>query len=207
MKKRGLTLVELIATLVILSVIATIVYPNVYDALKDYKQGLYDIQIQSIIGATKDWAANNYEKLSSVNGGETYVYLKKDLQDGAYIDEPLKNNHKGKEFNGNVFILIKCVKVEGNLTNEENFNYTYEVYDTNEEFLTLLAQKYVEQNNPQNNVTLSLSDLLTAVPESEKDKLIVGSSLKNIEEGTLINSASVIVKYADGNYTYEVKIG
>lgn len=201
MKNRGLTLIELISTLVILSVIATIVFPNIYEALRDYKKGLYDIQIQSIIGATKDWAANNYDKLSSENGGETYVYLKRDLQDGAYIDEPLKNNKDGKEFNGNTFVVVTCVAVEGDLNNEGNFNYEYEVYDTNEEHLTLLAQKYIHANNPESNVTLTLSQLLIYA----QDKLKVGNSLKNIENGTLINSASVIVKYADGNYTYEVK--
>lgn len=201
MKNRGLTLIELISTLVVLSVIATIVFPNVYDALKDYKKGLYDIQIQSIIGATKDWAANNYDKLSSENGGETYVYLKRDLQDGGYIDEPLKNNKDGKEFNDNTFIVITCVAIESDLNNEENFNYTYEVYDTNEEHLTLLAQKYIKKNNPENEVTLTLSQLLTYA----QAELKVSNSLKNIEDGTLINSASVVVDYADGNYTYEVK--
>lgn len=201
MKNRGLTLIELISTLVVLSVIVTIVFPNVYEALKDYKKGLYDIQIQSIIGATKDWAANNYDKLSSENGGETYVYLKSDLQDGAYIDEPLKNNKDGKEFNGNTFVVVTCVAIEGDLNNEGNFNYTYEVYDTNEKHLTLLAQKYIQANNPESDVTLNLSQLLTYA----QDEVKVGSSLKNIENGTLINSASVIVKYADGNYIYEVK--
>lgn len=201
MKNRGLTLIELISTLVILSVIATIVFPNIYEALRDYKKGLYDIQIQSIIGATKDWAANNYDKLSSENGGETYVYLKRDLQDGAYIDEPLKNNKDGKEFNGNTFVVVTCVAVEGDLNNEGNFNYEYEVYDTNEKHLTLLAQKYIQANNPESDVTLILSQLLTYA----QAELKVGSSLKNIENGTLINSASVIVNYEDGNYTYEVK--
>lgn len=201
MKNRGLTLIELISTLVILSVIATIVFPNIYEALRDYKKGLYDIQIQSIIGATKDWAANNYDKLSSENGGETYVYLKRDLQDGAYIDEPLKNNKDGKEFNGNTFVVVTCVAAEGDLNNEGNFNYEYEVYDTNEKHLILLAKKYIQANNPESDITLTLSQLLTYA----QDELKVSNSLKNIEAGTLINSASVIVKYVDGNYTYEVK--
>lgn len=203
MKNRGLTLIELISTLVILSVVATIVFPNVYEALSNYKTRLYELQLGAIEDAAKDWVANNYQELSFENGGETFVFLEDDLQDGGYIESPLKNNKFGKEFNGNVFVVITCETVEATDNNVENFKYNYQVYDTNEKLLTLLAQKYVKENNIFTNKTLTLSQLINYA----HDNLKVSSNLKNIEDGTLINNAKVNVIYSNGEYTYEVIIG
>ena len=54
------------------------------------------------------------------------------------------------EFNGNTFVVVTCVAAEGDLNNEGNFNYEYEVYDTNEKHLILLAKKYIQARKIMN---------------------------------------------------------
>jgi len=203
MKNRGLTLIELISTLVILAIVATIVFPNVYDILRDSKKDLYNMQLGAIEEAAKDWVANNYRELSTEDGEETFIFLKADLQDGAYIDSPLKNNKDGKEFNGNVFVVVTCEVVEADENNAETFKYNYKIYDTNEKHLTLLAQKYVKNNGITSDTTLTLSQLITYAHTNLK----VSNSLKNIEDGTLISNATVNVTYSNGTYKYEVTVG
>lgn len=201
MKNRGLTLIELIATLVVLSVIATIVIPNIYDSINDYKTGLYEMQLKSIIGASKNWSADNYKKLSVEEGGETYVYLK-ELQEDGYIDNPLKNNKDGKEFNGNTFVLIKCNVIKSDKNNEENYNYSYEVYDTNEKYIILLSKKYLISKNITSDTTIKMADLISYA----EDNLKVNNKLKNIEDGTLISSVIVYATYKNNEFEFQVTI-
>ena len=51
--KKGFTLVELIATLIVLSIVALIVVPNIYDSIVEYREQLYETQLTAIETSTK----------------------------------------------------------------------------------------------------------------------------------------------------------
>lgn len=200
MKNKGFTLVELIATLIVLSLVALIVVPNINENINEAKKGIKITQLESIVDCAKEWAADHITELSFEE--DTYVFLK-DLQSGGYIDYNLYKNTDGEQYNDNLFVLIKGEIIESDEWNNENYKYTYTIYDTNEKYLSYLASLYVQNNNITSNKTLTISDLLPYA----NSNLIVSSQLKNIEDGTLINNVSVTIRYFNGNYTYNVSLG
>lgn len=197
--KKGFTLVELIATLIILSVVAIIVVPNVYENMDDSKSKIKITQTTSIIDSAKEWSADHIRELSCNN--DSYVFLK-DLQSNGYIDDPLYQDTEGHTYNSNLFVLIHCDVIEADENNNENYKYTYTLYETNEKHLEYLASLYAQKNNVTSKTTVTLSDLLPLANTNLK----AGNNLKNIEDGTLINNASVIINYSNGNYSYTVTI-
>ncbi|MCI5552480.1 MAG: type II secretion system GspH family protein [Tenericutes bacterium] len=197
--KKGFTLVELIATLIILSVVAIIVVPNVYENMDDSKSKIKITQTTSIIDSAKEWSADHIRELSCNN--DSYVFLK-DLQSNGYIDDPLYQDTEGHTYNSNLFVLIHCDVIEADENNNENYKYTYTLYETNEKHLEYLASLYAQKNNVTSKTIVTLSDLLPLAHTNLK----AGNNLKNIEDGTLINNASVIINYSNGNYSYTVTI-
>lgn len=197
--KKGFTLVELIATLIILSVVAIIVVPNVYENMDDSKSKIKITQTTSIIDSAKEWSADHIRELSCNN--DSYVFLK-DLQSNGYIDDPLYQDAEGHTYNSNLFVLIHCDVIEADENNNENYKYTYTLYETNEKHLEYLASLYAQKNNVTSKTIVTLSDLLPLAHTNLK----AGNNLKNIEDGTLINNASVIINYSNGNYSYTVTI-
>ena len=197
--KKGFTLVELIATLIILSVVAIIVVPNVYENMDDSKSKIKITQTTSIIDSAKEWSADHIRELSCNN--DSYVFLK-DLQSNGYIDDPLYQDTEGHTYNSNLFVLIHCDVIEADENNNENYKYTYTLYETNEKHLEYLASLYAQKNNVTSKTIVTLSDLLPLAHTNLK----AGNNIKNIEDGTLINNASVIINYSNGNYSYTVTI-
>ena len=63
MKNRGFTLVELLAVIAILSIIALVVAPRIIDSMNQSKKGLSDVQIDTIEKAADKWAIVNSDEI------------------------------------------------------------------------------------------------------------------------------------------------
>lgn len=83
MKNKGFTLIELIGTIVILSIVVLIIIPPISNSLKKSVEDADKKTKQSIIMAAKSWASDNKDKLP------TTVKLNI-LQEEGYIDDNLK---------------------------------------------------------------------------------------------------------------------
>ena len=199
MEKRGFTLIELIATLIVLSIVALVVVPELYESVKEIREGITVTQLQGIIDSTKDWAVTNIDELPSEDGKVTYVFLK-DLQAGGYIDYDIYKDNDGNKYNDNIFVLIECEVIEANEWNNQNYKYKYTIYETNEKHLEYLASLYAIKNNVTSTTTVTLSDLIPYANE----ELVVSNKLKNIEDGSLISNVSITIRYINGNYTYSI---
>lgn len=140
--KKGFTLVELIAVLVILALISLIAIPTVSSSLKKYKASLYDDSIKNIEQAAKNWGADNIGKLPNTVNSETVMTYPdidteqefstlqiriKDLQETGYIGSELTNPKSNTNFCNCAVVTIKRTST----------GYTYEILD-NSEGLTLL---------------------------------------------------------------------
>lgn len=68
--RKGFTLVELLAVLVILAVISTIAFPIVSDMIKDSEQRAYEQQIKTFQEAAKNWAADNSSLLIEIDDND-----------------------------------------------------------------------------------------------------------------------------------------
>lgn len=73
--KKGFTLVELIAVIVILAVVALIVFPNINAVILSSKQTLHDNQIEDIRKASEKWAADHIDLLDETHANIIYVSL------------------------------------------------------------------------------------------------------------------------------------
>ncbi len=201
--KKGFTLIELIATLVILSIVAIIVVPNIDKNFKKMVKGVTDVQKEAIIEASKNWANDNINSMPSVNDGVVYVYLK-ELKDGGYLSENVYKNTDLTEYNDNIFIEITCKVIESDQNNNINYKYNYNLYDTNEKLLIFLATKYAKNNTISSTTVLSVPTLLQYLPNELVD-LKVENKLKSIEETGLISNSTVTIENKNGIYNYIVQ--
>lgn len=83
-KNKGFTLVELLSVMALLSVIALMIYPLVDDYVSNSRQKGYDNQIDNMIAAAKNWAADNTTKLP--DQGNTVTVTLGTLIDGGYSE-------------------------------------------------------------------------------------------------------------------------
>jgi len=128
--KKGFTLIELIAVIVILSLIALIVFPAVNSVIKDSKEKAYKEQISSIIKAAKQFSYENAEVLPAEVDGATYNLELTCLTvgctingkhiNGGYIneDEIIDPRNTSQTLNG--VIEIKYVSNRYDYTYKEN---------------------------------------------------------------------------------------
>lgn len=200
--KKGFTLVELIATLVVLSLVALIVIPNISKTLKEIKSGLNETQRAAIVEAAQDWANNNISSLPSKDNEIKYLYLKT-LKEEGYLSEDVYKNTEGDKYSDNIFVTIKCEIVESDENNNSNYKYTYTLYDTDEKLLIFLAQIYLKSNSVSSRVVLTSSQLLSYLPE-ELESLKENNSLKSIENNGKI-TLKITIKNDNGNYIYSVE--
>ena len=116
-KKNAFTLVELLAVIVILGLLAAVAVPSIIGPLKNSKQDLYEFQIKNIKEAAKSWAAENVFSLPSE--GETKIIYLKNL--GSFIDTEIKNPLTNELFGQCLEVAVE--KISG------QDRYTYEVQE------------------------------------------------------------------------------
>ena len=102
---KGFTLVELLAVIVILSLLLLLAVTTVSSQFKNSKDELYDTQLNNIKLAAEMWGSDNKAKLNSISDcvSLTLGYLK----DEGYVDANIKNTYTGELFKDNeVFVNI-----------------------------------------------------------------------------------------------------
>lgn len=122
--KKGFTLIELIAVIVVLSVVAIIVFPNISEVIISSKKTLHDVQISDIEASAKKWATDNIDKLDPYYENIIYVSLAT-IQESGYLEkedilDPLtKNKMEG------------CIQIQYDLNNKK-YSYKYQEEDCND---------------------------------------------------------------------------
>lgn len=99
MKNKGFTLVELLAVIVLLSLLVMIAVPAITGILKESKEDLYNTQLKQIEAAAKNWASDEegMARLPKTDGSCGHINIR-DLKDGEYIDANLKNPQDEEAF-------------------------------------------------------------------------------------------------------------
>lgn len=95
MKKNGFTLVEILAVIFILSLLAVIVTPVVTDLIKDSEQSLYDKQVNNIVNAVKKYGIEHSEVLPDKQ--ENTILSLHTLLGAGILDKDTIINPKTKE--------------------------------------------------------------------------------------------------------------
>ena len=102
--KKAFTLVELIAVVSILGLLALVVYPSIASVIKNAKEGAYKDQVIVIEKAAKSWSVDNADKIK--DDGEVYNLGVNDLLNGGYIsNDTIKDpRNSSKTLSGHVEI-------------------------------------------------------------------------------------------------------
>ena len=156
--KKGFTLVEVLAIIVILGILAVIIAPVVQKGLNSNYDDVLEIQKKNIIKAAKDWSLEHPGRLP-VNSGDVATISLGELKKG-YLDLDVKNPKSNKIWVDSSYVLV---------TND-NGNYTYKITNdtlyeldeciTSNVFPILFTEKCV-------NNELSVSDLVVVGTPSE----------------------------------------
>ena len=185
MKKKGFTLVELLAVIIILSLVLVIAVPSVNKYIKQSKEKAYDAQISTIIEAAQAYASTNLELLPNRENISVKVTLGQ-LKSSGLIKEEVKNPNDDKYFDDALTIEIK--------KNKENY-----IYEVVENTITTRdgekSPKITLNGSPM--VTYNLNATYTELGASATDS--DGNAISNIviDKSNLVMSAEGIyqVKY------------
>ncbi len=113
--KKGFTLVEVLAVIIVLGILAGIIFPVIESGISNNSKKALSIEKNNVIKATKDWSLKNIDKLPE-NDGITKVKLS-ELKQG-FIPLNIKNPQTGRLLSNETYVLIK----------EISGDYEYEVY-------------------------------------------------------------------------------
>lgn len=103
--KKGFTLVELMAVIIILAIISLIVFPAMVKTIDKSKQDLYDKQVKTLEKAAKDWSIQNTDKLpDEVDGDDCYLPLGDLITNGLIETGDIKDPKTGDDMEGSILI-------------------------------------------------------------------------------------------------------
>lgn len=120
MKDRGFTLVEILAVITLIGVLALITIPTIDVVIKSTREKGYENQKEVILSAAKDYGASNMMDLPTVDGDYVYITLG-DLKLGGFIEVDVINPINEMCISNDTVIVIT----------RKNNNYTYKFQDEN----------------------------------------------------------------------------
>ena len=129
MNKKGFTLVELLAAITILALLALITVPAVTKPIKESKEDLYNSQLRAFKDSAKSWGADNmFSELP--DKGECMLLPLQVLIDDGFVEPDVKNSLDGSIFKSQInYNNIEGVFVKIENQGSDNNRYVYNVYD------------------------------------------------------------------------------
>ena len=204
MNKKGFTLVELLAVIIILAVILTIILPSVSRTLKKSKNTIYDIQINDILNSTYDYSLKNLKLLPE--SGKTYITLN-ELKKYGYIENDIKDPKTNKNFENDLVISIENVGSKYKNTKDNsllNVNYLYKIEEKKEDTTKNPVISFTDYETTPILININLGSTYNELEYSAKtseDKDITNKVVKNItfNENNIdkINTYEVGIYYID----------
>lgn len=171
-ERKGFTLVELLAVIAILGVIAVIAYPSVMKNIRESKTDTYQLQIEEIKKASASWAASKASFMPTKEG-EQVTLLFGELKKSGLIDKNLISAKTKKKFPNDMEIIIT----------RKGKKYTYQVLDE-----TGTVSNDGNYNDPS-IILKGLSFEYIEVNSTYKDKGAIGIK----KDGTTISSDQIVV--------------
>ena len=120
MNKKGFTLVELMAVIVLIGLIAALISIPVNKAIKDSRKKMYERQIDQIILSARNWATDNPYLLPPYIEGNSVHLTIEQLINAEKLDTKIVDSRNKKE-------ISSCSYVEITL-NEEVLDANKNVY-------------------------------------------------------------------------------
>lgn len=96
MNKKGFTLVELLATIVLLCLIILLATFTINKNINDAKKRSHNAQVDTVLSAAITYA--NQEEIVTLTNIDGYQITLKEMADKGYVDKDIKDPLNGKEF-------------------------------------------------------------------------------------------------------------
>ena len=116
--KKGFTLIEIIAIIILLSVIALITYPVINNLITEGKEKLYEKQINELERLSNTWVTKNTNKLKTEEGYTYDLSFEELNEQGFTSDKQIQNPKTGKNLTG-------CMKVTYN-SSKNGYDVAYD---------------------------------------------------------------------------------
>lgn len=120
MNRKGFTLVELLAVIVIIALLGLVVSTSVVKIINNSRQDMYENQILSIKNAAEVWGGENINLLP--NEGECIYMTLGYLKNYGLIDDNVLDSRTNDKINDDLKI-----KITNNINNNYKSNIKYEV--------------------------------------------------------------------------------
>ena len=118
--KKGFTLIEIVAIIILLSVIALITYPIVNNLINDSREDLYDEQIHELLRLSNAWVAGNASKLKNENGYSYVLSFEELASQGYIVEENVRNPKTGERFPGCIMVTYNSISSSYDVNYDEN---------------------------------------------------------------------------------------
>ncbi len=105
MNKKGFTLVELLAIIVLLGLVALLSFNAIDKYIKQSRDKMYETQVNNIILSAKNWGVDHPLLLPQYEGDTKEITLGF-LMDEGYVDLEIENPKTRKQFSKHIVILI-----------------------------------------------------------------------------------------------------
>ena len=146
MKKRGFTLIEMIAVILIMALLTLIILPTIINQIRSQKQNISDTAMQLLSSATELYLSEKSDEYLMYYG-ETYCISLETLVNEGKLKSPVKDLSTGKEIP-----LNQIVKIDVNEYGEGE----YTIVDTNQCKTVLLSTpKFEEKRIEDTHVILT----------------------------------------------------
>jgi prepilin-type N-terminal cleavage/methylation domain-containing protein len=186
--KKGFTLIEMMAALIILGVITVIAIPLVEKAISNVREDAYNTQVNNILTGARQWGASNPGLLPDVGVTNFYLLLS-DLKLAGFIDKNIKNPKTKELFEDDKKIYI--TNIDG------DFVYTFDTpgqpINPYSPIITLNGDALIYVN--LNELFTDPGVLATTGTGTTIDSTLVTSVIQ--KEGTVVNriDSSGLYKY------------
>lgn len=124
MNNKGFTLIELIATVLVLCLISTIAIVSINKVVKDSNLNAHKSQVDNILNASITYVSeNNSISLGDLNGYTLYL---KDLANGGYIDKEMIDplNDKVINYDTSYVKITKETDTSKTINTDLDFKYS-----------------------------------------------------------------------------------
>lgn len=110
MKKRGFTLVEMLAVVIIMGLILIVVIPQIQNQLANRKKAIHETTLEMIYDATEDFTSSDPSTFLRIYNDEEnrsiYCISLQELVDAGKLEAPIKNFSTGEELDLNYKVQV-----------------------------------------------------------------------------------------------------
>lgn len=103
--KKGFTLVEMLAVIIIIGVLSLVMIPSIESIIEESEKDTYEAQVEFILSGLKNYVADNIFKFSLEENQSKTITLG-ELKTSGYVDVDIRNPETDECFSNNTNLIV-----------------------------------------------------------------------------------------------------